>query len=249
MNTSSPLTRREHPGRVPGRVQRLDSAARPTSSASPGSIVRSTSVEPLGLERVGEDLARRAAPCRRRSPPRGRGGGGSGAGASTSSAVALGRLEQRLGRAAGVDHDRLPALLVRRRGRRSRASPACMERSMIMRRTKPSIARRRGRTLPRPVPRPRAGRLPERRHQRPGARAGASRPRERSLREQLEQGRSGKRVLRAADRADCDDLRERAAPRCSAATRRPSVALTGSTTDGVNTVLPRARPRRRATRC
>ena len=229
----------------PGVCSALDLQPADLEHVSPARSSRSTSVEPLGLQRVGQDLHAEAllvdafsatwswwwwvsSRCGDRH------------------AVLLDRLEQRLGRAAGVDHARRAARLVGHEvgvrqplGLHGALDDHRRRRSLVSGGVDRRPARR--------VPGARAGGLPERRHRR--ARAARARPtaaRERARARSSSEGRGGKahfeRLLELGDA-----LRERVAALlgCDAG----EVALTGSTTDGVNAVLGGARPRAPATRC
>ena len=110
-----------------------------------------------------------------------------------------------------------------------------MERSTIIGRPQPSMPVAWS-ELRRRVPGPRAGGLPERRHERPGAGAARSRrPRRRSS-EQVESGRSGKPLVRAPDRAHRRAarrawrtlLRLRRPPRWRSPARRPTASTPSS---------------------
>ena len=123
VNTSVPLTTKlSIPSVWPG-VCSAPIFRPPTSSTFTPGLDRAVHVQQLARPPAGgPGSPRRTSPCRRGSRPRGRRGGGSAAGASAVRSVLLDRLQQRPGRAAGVDDHRRARRARRPRGRRWTAS-------------------------------------------------------------------------------------------------------------------------------
>ena len=222
VKTSVPLTTKlSIPSVWPGVCS--DSIVRPpTSSASPGSIVAVHVHQPLGLERVGEDLDAEAlleAPWF----------------SATWSCVVVGQQQvrrpcrpvlsidsqQRLRRAARVDDDGRGRRARRRPGRRWRASRRCMERSMQHGAAALVSALDAGAFAPSSPCSTRVG-LPERRHRRAGARRARRGGRRRRSRRRARARAAAARPTSSGCSADGDGAARADRRRCSAATRTRS---------------------------